>query len=97
MGAAKVSESDLEAVRKECDAQVQASERKVYALTKERDALKKGMEKVAVLNELLKEKDKDHEEVTLLLRCSTLAACIENRCHLMFWFSDAGRGSSIVS
>ncbi|GFH26866.1 TMF_TATA_bd domain-containing protein [Haematococcus lacustris] len=54
---AKVSEADLEDMRKECEQRLGAAERKVYALTKERDALKRGNEKLADYTSLIREKD----------------------------------------
>ena len=41
----------------EFEARLAASERKVYALTKERDALRRGSEKLSGLDDLLREKD----------------------------------------
>lgn len=55
--AAKVSEDDLAAAQAEFEARCATAERKVYALTKERDALRRGSEKLNSVNELLKEKD----------------------------------------
>lgn len=52
-----VSEADLDAVRTEFETRLAASDRKVYALSKERDALRRGNEKLATLSDLLKEKD----------------------------------------
>lgn len=52
-----VSEVDLDAARAEFEARLAASERKVYALSKERDALRRGNEKLATVTDLLKEKD----------------------------------------
>ncbi|GLI69265.1 hypothetical protein VaNZ11_013798, partial [Volvox africanus] len=54
---AGLSEADFEAVRSEFEQRLAAAERKVYALTKERDALRKGAEKLADYGALVKEKD----------------------------------------
>ncbi|EFJ48636.1 hypothetical protein VOLCADRAFT_90809 [Volvox carteri f. nagariensis] len=54
---AGLSEADFEAVRTEFEQRLAAAERKVYALTKERDALRKGSEKLADYGALVKEKD----------------------------------------
>ncbi|GIL86742.1 hypothetical protein Vretifemale_14987, partial [Volvox reticuliferus] len=54
---AGLSEADFEAVRTEFEQRLAAAERKVYALTKERDALRKGAEKLADYGALVKEKD----------------------------------------
>lgn len=48
---------DLDSVRAEAAQRVAAAERKVYALSKERDALKRGSEKLTSATDLLKEKD----------------------------------------
>lgn len=55
--AAKVSEEDMAAVQAECERRLGAAERKVYALVKERDALRRGSEKLSSAHDLLKEKD----------------------------------------
>ena len=55
--AAAISEEDLEAVRGEAEARLGAAERKVYALTKERDALRRGADRLVSANDLVKEKD----------------------------------------
>lgn len=57
MKAHKVSEEDMEALRAEFEERLGAAERKVYVLTKERDALRRGSEKLSASNDLLKEKD----------------------------------------
>ena len=54
---AAISEEDLEAVRAEFEARLGAAERKVYALSKERDALRRGADKLNSANDLVKEKD----------------------------------------
>ncbi|KAK9829150.1 hypothetical protein WJX72_004204 [[Myrmecia] bisecta] len=55
--AQKISEEDLDSMQAEFEARLGTAERKVYALTKERDALRRGTEKLSTVNELLKEKD----------------------------------------
>ncbi len=55
--AAKVSEEDMAAVQAECERRLGAAERKVYALVKERDALRRGSDKLSSAHDLLKEKD----------------------------------------
>lgn len=50
-------EKDHEELRKEFEQRLGSAERKIYALTKERDALKRGSVKLMSANELLKEKD----------------------------------------
>ena len=55
--AAKVSEEDMAAVQAECERRLGAAERKVYALAKERDALRRGSDKLSSAHDLLKEKD----------------------------------------
>lgn len=47
----------MRATRRDWEARLAASERKVYALTKEREALKRGQDKMSGLDDLLKEKD----------------------------------------
>ena len=44
-------------MRAEAEARLGAAERKVYALTKERDALRRGADKLVSANDLVKEKD----------------------------------------
>ncbi len=55
--AAKVSEEDMAAVQAECERRLGAAEHKVYALVKERDALRRGSDKLSSAHDLLKEKD----------------------------------------
>ena len=55
--ASAVSEADLETARREFETRLAAAERKVYALSKERDALRRGNEKLGAVQDLLKEKD----------------------------------------
>lgn len=55
--AAKVSEEDMAAVQAECERRLGAAERKAYALAKERDALRRGSDKLSSAHDLLKEKD----------------------------------------
>ena len=47
----------MDAVRAECEARLGAAERKVYALTKERDALRRGAERLTGVSDLVREKD----------------------------------------
>ena len=47
----------MEAVRAEFEARLAAADRKVYALSTERDALRRGNEKLGTVTDLLKEKD----------------------------------------
>lgn len=54
---AKASEEDIKTLTDEYEVRLGASERKVYALTKERDMLKRGQEKLTSANDLIKEKD----------------------------------------
>ena len=63
---AAVSEQDLEAMRAEFHARMEAAERKVYALTKEREALRRGTDKLSSANDLLKEKDAIIQQVGVL-------------------------------
>lgn len=51
---AKLSEADYEELRVEFEERLAAAERRVYALTKERDALRRGTDKLTSANELLK-------------------------------------------
>ena len=44
-------------MRAEFEARLGAADRKVYALTKERDALRRGADKLNSANDLVKEKD----------------------------------------
>ena len=55
--AAKVSEEDMASVQAECERRLGVAERKVYALAKERDALRRGSDKLSSAHDLLKEKD----------------------------------------
>lgn len=64
---AKASEEDIKQLTEEMEARLGASERKVYALTKEREMLRRGNEKLASANDLLKEKDNIIAQVTRLL------------------------------
>ena len=54
---AKASEEDIKTLTDEYEARFGASERKVYALTKERDMLRRGQEKLSSATDLVKEKD----------------------------------------
>jgi hypothetical protein len=63
--ASAVSEADLETARQEFEARLAAADRKVYALSKERDALRRGNEKLGAIQDLLKEKD---DMITQVLR-----------------------------
>jgi hypothetical protein len=62
---AAISEEDLESMRAEFEERLGAAERKVYALTKERDALRRGTEKLNSANDLVKEKDAIIQQVLL--------------------------------
>eukprot|EP00873_Tetraselmis_striata_P032919 jgi/Tetstr1/453183/TSEL_040200.t1 len=53
----KVSQEDIDELQKEFETRLGAAERKVYALTKERDALKRGAERLANMEGILKQKD----------------------------------------
>lgn len=57
LNSTRISEGELEAMRAEFEQRLGVAERKVYALSKERDALKKGSEKLSDVNLLVKEKD----------------------------------------
>lgn len=61
--ATRISEGELEEMRREFESRLATAERKVYALTKERDALKKGTEKLADYNALVVEKDEMIKQV----------------------------------
>ena len=67
--AAKVSEEDMAAVQAECERRLGAAERKVYALVKERDALRRGSDKLSSAHDLLKEKDSIIAQVSAHLHC----------------------------
>lgn len=54
---AKASEEDIKTLTDEYEVRLGTSERKVYALTKERDMLKRGQEKLTSATDLVKEKD----------------------------------------
>ena len=60
---AKVSEEDLETMRGEFEQRLADATRKVYAITKERDALRRGSDKLSSVNELIKEKDSIIQQV----------------------------------
>ena len=62
---AAISEEDFEAMRAEFQGRLETAERKVYALTKERDALRRGTDKLSSANDLLKEKDSIISQVGL--------------------------------
>lgn len=70
-----VSEADLDAVRAEFETRLAASDRKVYALSKERDALRRGNEKLATLTDLLKEKDAIISQACAAPCCHHLKLC----------------------
>ncbi|MEW5317338.1 MAG: hypothetical protein WDW38_008644 [Sanguina aurantia] len=53
----QVSENDLEELRSEFEVRLAAGERKVYALSKERDALRKGAEKLAEYGATIRERE----------------------------------------
>lgn len=71
--AAKVSEEDMAAVQAECERRLGAAERKVYALVKERDALRRGSDKLSSAHDLLKEKDSIIAQVS---PCLPLSVCL---------------------
>lgn len=50
---------------REYEARLAASERKVYALTKERDALKRGTDKLSGMDDLVREKDAIIKQVNI--------------------------------
>ena len=54
---AKASEEDIKTLTDEYEVRLGVSERKVYALSKERDMLKRGQDKLTSANDLVKEKD----------------------------------------
>lgn len=62
---AKASEEDIKTLTDEYEARIGASERKVYALTKERDMLKRGQDKLTSATDLVKEKDSIIAQVIL--------------------------------
>ncbi len=65
---AKASEEDIKTLTDEFEARMGVSERKVYALTKERDMLKRGQEKLTSATDLVKEKDNIIAQVKCLQR-----------------------------
>ncbi len=69
---AAISEEDLNAMRTEFEARLGATERKVYALTKERDALRQKANKVDGHNELVREKDEIIRQARTLGPCSLI-------------------------
>ena len=71
--AAAISEEDLEAMRAEFEARLGAADRKVYALTKERDALRRGADKLNSANDLIKEKDAIIQQVRA---CSSFSSLV---------------------
>ena len=73
--AAKVSEEDMAAVQAECERRLGAAERKVYALVKERDALRRGSDKLSSAHDLLKEKDSIIAQVCLS-DCLSVSVCL---------------------
>ncbi len=75
-------------MRVEFESRLGAAERKVYALTKERDALRRGADKLNSVNDLVKEKDAIIQQVPsqavkdyiswgalLILRCPGRLRC----------------------
>lgn len=95
---ARVSEVDLEAMRCEFEQRLAASERKVYALTKERDALRRGSEKLSTANDLVKEKDQIISQVgwsptQCLARLLRMAIVLQkrNRCAAAYPWVEALR------
>lgn len=73
--AAKASEEDIKQLTEEYETRLGTAERKVYALTKERDALRRGNEKLTSATDLLKEKDNIIAQVTLPALLHSLAHC----------------------
>ena len=71
--ASKASEEDIKTLTDEYEARLGAAERKVYALSKERDMLKRGTEKLSSATETLKEKDNIIAQVRI--RPPDRAAC----------------------
>ncbi len=70
--AAKTSEEDIKTLTDEYEARLGAAERKVYALTKERDMLKRGQEKLTSATDLVKEKDSIIAQVQHLVASSLI-------------------------
>lgn len=60
---AALSEADFESVRGEFEQRLAAAERKVYALTKERDALRKGAEKLTESHNIIREREETIKQV----------------------------------
>lgn len=60
---AAVSEKDVEEMRKEFESRLTAAEKKVVALTKERDALRRPKKEVSNAEELLKQKDEEIRQI----------------------------------
>lgn len=58
-----MSENDLEELRSEFEVRLAASERKVYALSKERDALRKGGEKLSEYGATIREREEHIKQV----------------------------------
>lgn len=79
--AAKVSEEDMAAVQAECERRLGAAERKAYALAKERDALRRGSDKLSSANDLLKEKDNIIAQVSLQQPFSDALYCVKSKCN----------------
>ena len=65
--ASKTSEEDVKLLTDEFEARVGAAERKVYALSKERDMLRRNAEKLNSATDLVKEKDNIIAQVQTLL------------------------------
>ncbi|KAL6771040.1 hypothetical protein ACKKBF_B33680 [Auxenochlorella protothecoides x Auxenochlorella symbiontica] len=61
--AAAVSQQDVEELERDFSARLAAAERKAYALTKERDMLRRSCEQTTALQDKLKEKDEMIQEV----------------------------------
>lgn len=57
---------------REAEARLATAERKVYALTKERDALKRGSDKLSGMDDLVREKDAIIKQVCLVCWCIPL-------------------------
>ena len=63
--ASKTSEEDVKLLTDEFEARIGAAERKVYALSKERDMLRRNAEKLNSATDLVKEKDNIIAQVRL--------------------------------
>lgn len=66
VGWLQVSEQDLSEMQTEFQQRLSAADRRVYALTKERDALKRDSERLSEVNALIREKDDIIKQVSAL-------------------------------